>query len=291
MTKRIICIFLALVLCMSGCVYRSVGDDTAGPAVYRISTLPNGSRLVRESVKTDGEYITVGKIVERLNAPAEDPICLRAFPSGVEIVGLSVEKGIAYVEMNPAYLELEGVDKLLADAAVVLSLSGIDEVCWVEIGCNGQALTHRLAVENYAQEDGLCGSFVRTLKLYLPNAAYTDLVPKSISINDDGSLSYAHRVLSELLPALGEDMAATGILSVKTEDGICNVELSEEFYGAEPTDRFEGMMLIYSIVNSLCRIPEIDGVVISVEGYTVESYGGFNTIWPLRANMSLVSYE
>lgn len=85
-------------------------------------------------------------------------------------------------------------------------------------------------------------------------------------------------------------MENTRILSVNTEGGLCSVDLSEAFYGAEPTESVEGMLLIYSIVNSLCRVPGVDSVAISVEGYSVESYGGFRTSWPMGENTSIISY-
>ncbi len=291
MTKKLLCLLLALAMLLGGCVYRSVGDEGSGPAVYRISTSGSGGKLVRENVKLREGDVLSERIVEQLNAEAIDISCLSAFPAGVEIVDLSIEKGIARVEMSEGYAALEGLDKLLADTAVVLSLMCVDEICRVDMTCGGKTLAERLAAEDIVQHDGICGSFVRTLKLYLPDDGRSALRPKSISVSDDGRLSSAERILEALLGALGEDMAATEILSVSTEDGVCRVDLSEEFYGAEPADSYEGMLLIYSIINSLCRVPGVDAVVISVEGYTVESYGGFRIIWPLGGNMSLVSYD
>ena len=48
--------------------------------------------------------------------------------------------------------------------------------------------------------------------------------------------------------------------------------------------------MLYSLVNSLCRLNNVEGLVITVEGQTVVSYGGYRASWPLAARDSLVIY-
>ncbi len=288
MTKKIICLLLALSIVLCGCVYRGLNEDSAKAVVYRVSTDDSGGRLLREEIRVGENEQPIEKIVESLNGDTGDINLIRAFPQGVNILALDLEKGTATVEMSPDYALLEGKDKLLAESALVLSLMTVDEVCSVDIVFGGKLAAEGLCVENIVEADGLCGGFERTLKLYLPDDGRTALVPKSVNVKDDGSMSLARRMLEALLPKLG--MEDTSILSLSTENGICSVNLSEEFYGAEPTESFEGMLLIYAIVNTICRVPGVDSVAISVEGYSVESYGGFYSIWPLGANLSLVNY-
>ena len=98
-------------------------------------------------------------------------------------------------------------------------------------------------------------------------------------------------VVTELFPLIGGGVEESRLLSVGISDGVCRVEFSQEFYGREPADREKGRLVIYSVVNSLCRIPGIDAVTITVEGNDVDSYGSFSTLWPLEADMSLVSFQ
>ncbi len=290
MNRKLTAVIFALCLLLSGCVLRGTGSEDAWAFVYRVSTSSEAIRLVREYIKVGEDDVLTERIIELLNSQPVDIHLLSAFPEDVQIVGMSLEKGLALVKMSPGYADLDERDRLLADAAIVLSLSAVNEVCYVDIACKGKVYGVRLCVEGYAEADGVCGDFERTMKLYLPGAEYSGLVPRSIDITDDSSIDMESRILKELFGVLGDGMENTSILSVSREDSLCMVDLSEEFYGAEPADSYEGMVLIYSIVNSLCRVPGVDSVTISVEGVNVSSYGGYSTTWPMGANMSLVNY-
>ena len=102
--------------------------------------------------------------------------------------------------------------------------------------------------------------------------------------------SLGKTMLEQLLLAYETRMRNSKILSFSIENRCCIVDLSGEFYGAEPANSREGQVLIYSIVNTLCRLPNVDEVYLSVDGLPVESYGGFRTDWPLSPNMELVNY-
>lgn len=289
MKKRCFCLMLCITMMLSGCVYKSMSDNSESATVYRVSTSTSGGRLVRERLSY-GEEDALQAVVDALNTENSDPYTYCAFPDGVSILSASVEKGVARVDMSREYMELNSAEALLAESAVVLSLCAIDAVCYVDIFCRGELIKGGMQAEMYAEADGLCGAYERDIKIFVPNEYRTNLVPRSLNISDDGSLGSAELVLTELLQALGGGMENTEVLGVELENGLCSVDLSEEFYGAEPTVSFEGMLLVYSIVNSLCRIPGVDSVAVSVEGYAVESYGGFSTPWPLKQNLSLISY-
>lgn len=290
MAKKIFCLFLCLSLLLCGCVYRSTVDDLPTVVVYRLSDEKSGGRLVREKLLYEEGREPIEAVMEALNSPAAQIGLSKAFPGDVEINSVSLENGVATVDMNGEYIRLTSRQRLLAESAVVLSFSTLSEVCSVNMSCCGMDLAGGLTCESISEADGLCGGYERTLKLYLPDEGRGGLSPVSVEVFDDGSLGSAEMVVTELLEALGNGMEDTRLLSVDIEDGLCRLDLSEEFYGAEPTERFEGMLLVYSIVNSLCRLNGIDEVAVSVEGYAVESYGGFATRWPLKSNENIVTY-
>lgn len=288
MSKKLLCIFTCLALLLSGCIYRSSAGEQPTAIVYRSSGSDTGGRLVRETVGLSEGQEPFSAIVDALNrAPAVAGLG-STFPRNVEIESCTLDGGTATVEMSREYFELEGIEKLLAESSIVLSLGTVNEVCAVDICCLGTYVGSGLTPEAYDEADGLCGSYERTLKLYMPGNGM--LVPKSVGAYDDGSAGSAELVLTELLQALGGGMENTGIVSAEIENGLCSVELSGEFFGAEPTEKTEGMLIIYSIVNSLCRLPAIEAVSISVEGAELESYGGFRCSWPLGPNKNLISH-
>jgi len=193
------------------------------------------------------------------------------------------------VELSPQYTHMEEPDKLMAESAIVLSLCALDKVCYVNLYCEGELQKVLLTAEDYSVADGLCGGYERSLKLYLPVESGRTLVPRSVTVSDDGSTSAAHMVMGELLEQL-EGMENAEIVSIAVAEGLCSVDLSHEFYGAEPAESYTGMLMIYSIVNSLCRVPGVERVSLSVDGYSVDSFGGYRIEWPLSENLGLVSY-
>jgi len=288
MNKKTLALFLVLSLLMSGCAMGSGGGEVEGARFYRVENTAAGSGLVREN--TDKPVKTVEKMLSNLNARPSDSTAPASLPEGVNVGFLGFNEGIAEVEMSPEYLSLKPREKLLTEAAVVLSLSTLDSVCYVDISCDKDFIGS-FGAEDFLEVDAMCGGYERIIKLYLPDSNSEFIRPRSISLVDKGEADAEELILQQLFKNIENGMENTKILSVTTENGVCKINLSEEFYGAEPAGSMGGMVIIYSMVNSLCRLKGVDAVHIKVEGNEVTSYGGFIPMWPLSENMGLVRYE
>ena len=225
-----------------------------------------------------------------LNAEPEDAEAGACLPGGVKIELISMSKGVAKVDLSLEYLSLTPREKLLAEGAVTLSLLTFDRVCYVELSC-GEKSVGLFGVEDFVESDAACGGNDRLLKLYLPASNAEFIEPRSIICADDGDGNAAEIILRQLFENIENGMENTRILSVSIENGICRIDLSEEFYGAEPAGSIGGMVIIYSMVNSLCRLDEVSAVHIKVNGNEVTNYGGFIPLWPLAENLSIVRYQ
>lgn len=289
MSKKLAALLLAICILLSGCSGGGKGGDETTITVYRLDSDAVGCALVREKIDVQGDKLEAS--LAALNAQPADTGLLSAFPEGVQVLDCTLEKGRATVEMSPGYLTLGGQEKLLVDGAVVLSLSTLDGVCLLDIVCGGKIAEVGLCLEDFAETDGLAVNYERTLKVYLPDEGLSYILPKSLSVNGGGEISTEILVLQEVFSAIGRGMENTRILSAVTENGICRVDLSAEFYGAEPAGGFGGMVMLYSIVNSLCRLKGVESVSISVEGNELTNYGGFSPYWPLGENMGFVRFE
>lgn len=288
MNKKALALIVALSLVFSGCALGAGKDETEKATVYRISETQTGCRLIRETV--DEEADTPEEIIKLLNTPSQEKEYGSSLPDGVSIKLLLFEKGMAGVEISEEFKLLEPEEKLLAESSVVLSLSTLNDVCNVALYCSDGSYLGKFGVEDFVEADAVCNSYDRILKLYLPDADCEYIVPRSVTVFDEGMAGTEKLILQELFMNIGNGMENTRILSVSTEKGVCSVDLSEEFYGAEPASSIGGMVIIYSIVNSLCRLQGIIAVHLRVDGHEVVNYGGFNPMWPLAQNMSLVRY-
>lgn len=288
MSKKALALLLALCLALSGCAFGAGAGEKAQVTVYRVEISENGSSLVRESAKVPAK--TAEEIIKLLNDRPPDGDSLLSLPEGVNLKYSGLEKGVAKVEVSPEFFMLPPTEKLLMEGAVVLSLSTLDSVCYVDIcGSEGENIG-RFAVEDFLEADAVCGEYERTLKLYLPTSGLEYIEPRSVTVSDSGDTEKETLILQQLFLNIGNGMENTRILSVSVENGVCTVDLSEEFYGAEPAGSIGGMVIIYSIVNSLCRRSGVDAVHIRVEGQELSGYGGFSPMWPLGENMSLVRF-
>ena len=64
------------------------------------------------------------------------------------------------------------------------------------------------------------------------------------------------------------------VLSVKTENGICTVDLSRNFELVNTGGTTKEGFILSGIVNTLCSLEGIDAVKFNLEGDTAAEYGG-----------------
>jgi len=87
-------------------------------------------------------------------------------------------------------------------------------------------------------------------------------------------------ILTELFKGPDDDTLSQAvygnveILSVKTDNGKCTVDLSEEFLKYNTGGSVKETFAIYSIVNSLCELENIDQVKIDIMGKADAQFGG-----------------
>lgn len=78
----------------------------------------------------------------------------------------------------------------------------------------------------------------------------------------------------------------TKILSCKLSDGLCTVDVSKEFVSGQGSANEQ--MIIYSVVNTLCRIDGVDEVAFLVEGEKVMIFGSYIFDEPFKEDTTLI---
>lgn len=134
----------------------------------------------------------------------------------------------------------------------------------------------------------------KEVTLYFPDENIMDLHgEKRLLKSDNIPKSVVEAVISgpkseDLIPALTSDVK---VISASVSDGTktCVVDLSKEFAlnntGGSAIETFA----IYSIVNSLCQLPEISNVKINIEGNNNAAFGGhYDISVPIEPDMTIV---
>lgn len=291
MIKKTFIIFLCMCMLLGGCFYKSSSDTEKELAVYRLASPKEngGTLLVREEISANG-LGEVEAIFAALNSkPGRDDMS-RVFPDGVRACGYVMENGLATVQMSEEFGALGEMQKFLCACALNLSLCELDGVCAVSVVCGENVFFEQLRPEQLLQADELFESCRRTVKLFLPSEEGKGLAPFSMCFETDGSEDLETLVAAAVLDRLPSYTESTEVLGVEISDGVCRLDLSEAFYGNEPAEPLAGMLVIYSLVDSLCRLNNVESVSITVEGQTVASYGGFRAVWPLAPRYDIIIY-
>lgn len=129
---------------------------------------------------------------------------------------------------------------------------------------------------------------------YFPDDAVMYLVPDVMTVDAYESEFLEGIVQTIIKGPSGEDLkpSITGdveVLSVTVDDGICTVDLSSEFAEYNTGGTTRETMAIYSIVNTLCGLDNIDKVKINIEGDENADFGGhFSLNEPFEPDLSMI---
>lgn len=301
--------YIYYILCLVGVVSFSVGCkkqaiDENTDYIYYINN--DEDKIVKEpySLKATDAEEQVLEYIEQLKSVPKSKSYKNVLPSNMKLskndIGINVN-GQLSIYFPKDYYELTGIKEILCRAAIVKTICQIEKVKFVNFYIDGNPLmvSDKIAVGNMYPEDFLdysqdgkkyCQQV--SLKLYFADERGHQLVAENISLEYDGNISLEELVIEELIkgPTDGTLQSTipqdTTLLKISEQDGVCYVDFSENFLG-----RIEGInddVVIYSVVNSLTEIANINKVQITVDGKYIKKYG--NSILldkPLEKNLNI----
>ena len=244
------------------------GGDAISSVTVDWDTLPQEDRAAQaEAVLA---LLMGGCQEERFQSPV---------PSGTSLHSVEVKGGTAWVDFSGSYSQLSGMALTIADYCVALSLTQLEGVYAVHITVNGQELAYRDS-NMFLASDVLLTSMddvVRTLtaQLYFPDADGVLTAEERLLTQYEGQ-SAADVVLAALAdgpsqeglqPLLPEDF--TG-LTVRVEDGVCQLNLPSEMIAAMGADAAGEME--QGVAASLLSLEGVSAVQIYTDGVYVDVY-------------------
>ena len=296
MKNRLLAAVCTLALLCMGC---GVSDGPQGETVdiYRVVEAGNqaGGELLRtETLEREDGQSSLEFILSQLQEEPGSPELGRSMPEEVKIIsGIIVEREML-LELSEEYLELSGIEKTLTDYCIALSLLELDEIQTVSIYVDGVPITRGLSSSDVLLYDGEESPYEKQVRLYFAESGgrYLDTESRTLSVSDDTSLE--RYVIDELLRGPNDEALVsaipegTSLVSISTADGLCSVCFSEEFYSNRPDTFEEERLAVYSIVNSLTSLAEIEEVLITIEGMQAGSYVYMDLSEPIASCESLI---
>lgn len=206
--------------------------------------------------------------------------------SGFELVSYTIENGQLTMNFDQKYKELDRIKEVLVRAAIVRTVTQVPGIDYVSFTIQGEMLADSsgtavgtMSADTFIDNAGNeINAYEKVnLHLYFANEDGTGLVEENRrNVVYSSNISLEKLVVEKLIEGPVSEGAyptvnpLAKIVTVTIKDGVCYVNLGEEFLN-QPYNVSEEVT-IYSITNSLVELSNVNKVQISVNGKTDISY-------------------
>ena len=279
--KNYVALFLAAALFLglfTGCGGEQKTAKEDGFFVYYLNYTQ--SALVKRSFVLPSENVmeNIEALLSMLHTPLEDANIVCAIPEEVKPpVSKFQGNGRLALYFKKSYASVGAAREALLRAAVVKNLVQLPEVESVAFyvrhvpladrsGTPFEGMTADSFVDDFgAEQDDLATT---TLTLYYASTDETSLIRERRTVHYNGNLPLEQvvvRLLSkkpQSANALSSLPSDVQVMSVSTKNGVCFVSLSEAILSEKIS--IPQKLTVYSIVNSLCELDNINKVQILI---------------------------
>lgn len=208
------------------------------------------------------------------------------------------------LDFGEKYGRQDTLPEVLVRAAIVRTMSQIDGINMVSFTISGRPLENVdgspvgiMTAETFVDNDGLEISNYEKVKLhlYFANETGDGLIEIEREVVYNSNIALEKLVVEEIINGPNNEESqptvnpATKVLGVTVKDGTCYVNLSQDFL-TSPGNITRTDLPLYSIVNSLSELPNINKVQFSIDGdssITYKDVVDFNTL--LERNLDIVT--
>lgn len=248
----------------------------------------SGEELVQVpyEMKKEGVLLQAQELIEMLQTSTDETKeYLSIFNKNVKIKNFAVDNKQIYIHFSEAYLEMDNWQEILVRVGLAKTLLQVNGIDYVSFYVNDLPLQDAagnmvgtMNMDSFAEDMKVDNSVVAVSTIYLFYATKDgqSLTEEEKRIRSTTNKSKEKLVVEALMKEpSNSDLVkvipdGTKLLSVSTLDGVCLVNFDETFQN-QNYDIEEGVV-IYSIVNSLCSLPNVNKVQIAVNGNTTGVY-------------------
>lgn len=290
LVRKVIVLFIALVILIpcSVLIYDAVtSSNEVSVDFYYMMSDGSMKPLEKKLPKADRQETLETVLVTLQGGPKADG-ATASMPQNLEVRSVDLERNTVTVDFSKEYLQMDDLEEVICRSSIVWTLTSLDFVKNVRIQVEGKPLLNQNgeAYEAFNRNNVWIDSEISAettgyaiLTLYFSNAEGTDLVAEERVVEVNANQTREKTVLEQLIAGPEEKGSVSTIpIGTKirdvttTDDGTCYVNLSEEFILKHTGGEREELLTIYSIVNSLCRLEQIDRVQFLIEGKKLDTY-------------------
>lgn len=299
-------IALALTLCLlasaAGCALDRSPDDASDGTVYHVYYSALSDQQAQAAVDWEERTISrraveVSALMQALLAQPETAGLTSPFPDGVRLLSWEIQDGVLHLDLSEQFGGLTGVDLTLADACLALTFCQLDEVEAVYVTVEGHELPYRsvqrLRAEDVALYSGADQPVSIGINLWYPRSDGSGLGVEYRQVTKEKSETLVQAVLAAWASGPQHDSLTAcmpsdaQIDSVELEDGVYTVDLSQTSLKGLSPDRARARLTLYSLVNTLGELDQVESVQLLVEGKATTYINGVYTQVPIVPDPSL----
>ena len=290
--KRVaVCLLILIgIMSIAGCAREKKTADKGWPVYF----LNNAETKVETHYHEMQQEELDGQLEELLECLATDPEKLEykaPLNMGFQILSTKLSEGTLVIDVDEEYKKLPVTTEVLVRAAIVRTLTQIQGVTYVMMTVEGNQLydnngelVGRMSADQFIVNDGnaINTHELARVRLYFAGESGTELIAAYREKHYSTNTSLERLMVEELIagpsgqieglyPSIHPD---TKIINVTTKDGICYVNLDENFLTV--VNNVSTDVSIYSIVNSLVELSSVTKVQILVNGEVPAGYQSAN---------------
>ena len=280
---RLTVLSVALLLLIPSCGLSQPADtEVSDEDIYRVYYLNKDETRVQGEAYTPVGETSEELIPELLGVLVEDPENLKLKQTlGIDtaITGYSMDGNQLILNFDSSYMKFKHTTEILFRAAVVRTMNQIDNVECISFQVDSNTLTDSagnpigamtadMFIDNAGNE---INAYEKVkLTLYFSNEEGTALIPKTEEVVYSSNISLEKLVMEKLLEGPEDErLKATlsperKVNSITVKDGICYVNFDAS--NMEITANVTEEVSVYSIVNSLSELKNVNKVQISIDG-------------------------
>ncbi|GKX31136.1 hypothetical protein SH1V18_36160 [Vallitalea longa] len=301
-------LYVFLIIVLTGCGTKSDNvnvESSEKNTKIVLTNKKNNSWISKEvSISSVSVEDMVKEIFELLQNGIEDDVeTVSTVPSNIKLLEVILDEPNLIINLSKEYSLLDTVEENICRVSLISSLTELDSIDKVEIyvegvplkGPDGKAIgpigKDQLVFDDPENEN----ITTRKVLLYFSDAEGTGLVPKEVEVQVDPNEPLEKMVLNLLinLPLTEEEVRTipteTKVINTSVSEGVCYVDFSKEFKSKHEGGSTGELLTIYSIVNTLTELPDINKVQFLIEGEKEELFKGhlqFNILF--ERNLDLV---
>ncbi len=272
--------------CMCSCKSGADGNEQQNIVqVYYMNREETAIVAVDYVVTNTNKADAVAEVLNAMKREPEEKELKASVSTGIDIYSCRINEGKLIIDFAKTYKDMPPTTEILVRAAIVRTVMQIEGITSVEFEIEGEPMIDYAGIlvgamnsEQFIDNTGTEINDYReaTLRLYFSNEEGTALVAVNRTVEYNTNVSLEKLVMEQLIagpaPTEGNPTVnpATKVINVTVNDGTCYVNLDQTFLTQVYTVNSE--VTIYSIVNSLVELDNVNKVQILVNGESQISF-------------------